>query len=91
MLSAHIETDVPVTSGNTLLKSMVGAIPEAIAHRRAFEEFDAHLRRDKPDQLQEWDREYAEWDKQPRPSPCLFDTKERCMYSLTPLLPAMDG
>lgn len=56
---------------------MASAIPEAIAHRRAYEEFDTHLRRDMPDQVQEWDRLYTEWDKKPTDSPCLFDTAER--------------
>lgn len=61
---------------------MVGAIPEALSQRRAFEEFDAHLRRDKPEQMKQWDHEYAEWDKKSKPSPCLFDTTERSKYIL---------
>lgn len=30
---------------------MASAIPEAIAHRRAYEEFDTHLRQDMPEQV----------------------------------------
>ncbi|KAF7975075.1 hypothetical protein HWV62_10461 [Athelia sp. TMB] len=63
--------------GNSLLKALASAIPEAIAHRRAYEEFDAHLRGDMPDQVQEWDWLYAEWDKKPTDSPCLFDMADR--------------
>lgn len=56
---------------------MASAIPEAISHRRAFEEFDTHLRRDMPQQVEEWDKLYTEWDKKPTKSPCLFDTSAR--------------
>ncbi|KAF7974572.1 hypothetical protein HWV62_11944 [Athelia sp. TMB] len=63
--------------GNSLLKGMAAAIPEAITHQRAYEEFDAHLRQEMPEQVQEWDRLYIEWDKKPTDSPCLFDTAER--------------
>lgn len=55
---------------------MVNAIPEAIAHRRAFEEFDTCLRKDKSSQVDRWGEIYAEWDKQPTNSPCIFDTTE---------------
>ncbi|KAF7969254.1 hypothetical protein HWV62_27842 [Athelia sp. TMB] len=63
--------------GNFLLKAMVAAIPEAIFHRRAFEEFDAHLRKEMPEQVQQWDKDYAEWDKEPKASPCIFDSADR--------------
>lgn len=61
---------------NSLLKKMVNAIPEAIVHRRAFEEFDTCLRKDKSSQVDEWAKLYAQWDKKPTNSPCIFDTTE---------------
>lgn len=63
--------------GNPLLKSMVTAIPEAIYHWRAFEEFNVHLRRNMPKQVKEWDEQYAEWDWKPTASSWLFDATER--------------
>ncbi|KAF7983602.1 hypothetical protein HWV62_20507 [Athelia sp. TMB] len=62
--------------GNSLLKKLLKAIPEAISHRRAFEELDAHLKQDKPEQVAEWEEEYAAWDKKPKGSPCIFDTDD---------------
>lgn len=59
---------------------MVAAMPEAIFHPRAFEEFDTHLRRDMPEQVADWDQKYAEWDRKPKSSPCLFDITERRKY-----------
>lgn len=55
---------------------MVHAIPEAIAHRRAFEEFDACLQKDKSTQVDRWAEIYAKWDKKSTSSPCIFDTTE---------------
>lgn len=57
---------------------MVKAIPEAITHRRALEEFDSYLRRDKAEQVDVWEKQYADWDAKPTGSPCLFDIKESC-------------
>lgn len=53
---------------------MVEALPEAVDHLRAYIEFDEHLRKDSPDQVAAWEKEYAEWDVQPKSSPCIFDT-----------------
>lgn len=55
---------------------MVKAIPEAVSHRRAFEEFDAHLKEDKADQVASWEEEYAAWDEKPTGSPCIFDSMD---------------
>ena len=60
---------------------MVKAMSEAIAHRRAFEELDACLKEDKPDQVAKWEEEYAAWDKMPTGSPCIFDTSDSGTYS----------
>lgn len=69
---------------------MIKAVPEAVIHRRAFEEFDSYLRRDKADQVEGWEVEYAAWDKQPTGSPCIFDTTEPCeqqsLFSVSLLL-----
>ncbi|KAF7980030.1 hypothetical protein HWV62_40156 [Athelia sp. TMB] len=62
--------------GSSLLKKMVKAMSEAIAHRRAFEELDACLKEDKADQVAKWEEEYAAWDKMPTGSPCIFDTSD---------------
>lgn len=59
------------------MRNIVAAIPEAISHRRSFEEFDAHLRRDMSEQVEQWEKEFIEWEKQPKPSPCLFDTPDQ--------------
>lgn len=55
---------------------MVKALSEAVSHRRAFEEFDKHLKEDKADQVAKWEDEYAAWDKKPTGSPCIFDTRD---------------
>ncbi|KZP14615.1 hypothetical protein FIBSPDRAFT_979972 [Athelia psychrophila] len=60
----------------SLLKKMIKAVPDAVIHRRAFEEFDSYLRRDKADQVEKWEGEYAAWDEQSTGSPCLFDSTE---------------
>lgn len=73
----EILTLIDYLLGNSLLKNMAAAIPQAIFHRRAFEEFDEHLRHDMPEQVKKWDEQYAEWDRKPTASPCLFDTTER--------------
>jgi hypothetical protein len=57
---------------------MVEAIPEAISHQRAFKAFDEHLCADREDQVKEWEVEYDAWVKQPKGSPCIFDTSEPC-------------
>ncbi|KAF7974192.1 hypothetical protein HWV62_13237 [Athelia sp. TMB] len=62
--------------GNSLLKKMLKAISEAVTHRRAFEELDAHLKEDRPDQVAKWEAEYAAWDRKPTGSPCIFDAPE---------------
>lgn len=63
-------------TGTSLLKKILKAIPEAVSHRRAFEELDAHLKEDKPDQVAQWEAEYAAWDKKPTGSPCIFDAND---------------
>lgn len=62
--------------GNTLLKKLVDALPEAMNHQRAFTEFDKHLRADRAEEVAQWEKEYEEWDKEPKNSPCIFDTTE---------------
>ena len=63
-------------TGNSLLKKMLEAIPEAISHRRAFEEFHENLRSDHPEEVRKWEAEYDTWMKQPTGSPCIFDTSD---------------
>lgn len=55
---------------------MLEAIPEAISHRRAFEEFHENLRSDHPEEVKKWEAEYDAWMKQPTGSPCIFDTSD---------------
>jgi len=61
-------------SGNSMLKKMLEALPKAITHRRAFEEFDKHLRSDRLEQVIQWEVEYEAWVKNPTASTCIFDT-----------------
>jgi hypothetical protein len=72
----------PIT-GNSLLKKMVEAMPEAISHRCAFDEFDRHLREDRLEEVKEWEIEYEAWVEKPTGSPCIFDTSEPCKFSVT--------
>lgn len=65
--------------GDALLKKMAKVILEAVSHRRAFEELDEHLKKDKPEQVAKWEEEYAAWDEKPTGSPCIFDTTEKRM------------
>lgn len=60
------------------MKKVVSALPEAVTHRQAFEEYDAFLRKDKPEQVAKWELLYTEWSKneKSRPSPCIFDCTE---------------
>lgn len=55
---------------------MVEAIPEALSHQQAFVEFDTNLRRDRSEEVQEWEIEYNAWVAEPTGSPCIFDTSE---------------
>jgi hypothetical protein len=70
-----------LATGNSLLKKMVEAMPEAISHRRAFDEFDRCLREDRLDEVKKWEIEYEAWAEKPTGSPCIFDTKEPCKFS----------
>lgn len=49
---------------------------QAVEHQHAFDKFNHHLREDRPDQVNDWAREYANWDSNPKGSPCIFDTKD---------------
>jgi len=69
-------------TGNSLLKKMVEAMPEAISHRRAFDEFDCHLREDRLEEVKQWEIEYKAWVEKPTGSPCIFDTSEPCKFSV---------
>ena len=66
------------------MKKLLKAIPEAVSHRRAFEELDEHLKEDKPEQVAEWEKEYAAWDEKPKGSPCIFDTDDSCAIFYLP-------
>jgi hypothetical protein len=74
MRTQHANSDI--SAGNSLLKKMVEAMPEAISHRQAFVAFDKHLRVNRKDQVKQWEVEYDAWVKQPKASPCIFDTSE---------------
>jgi hypothetical protein len=73
--------DTKSITGNSLLKKMVEAMPEAINHRRAFDKFDHHLREDRPEEVREWEIEYEAWVEKLTGSPCIFDTSEPCKFS----------
>ena len=53
---------------------------QAVEHRRAFNEFDQYVCADRPEQVKAWDIEYEEWDKEPKGSPCIFDTTDSGMF-----------
>jgi hypothetical protein len=74
-----VNNNTHMVTGNSLLKKMVEAMPEAISHRRAFDEFDCHLREDRLDEVKEWEIQYEAWAEKPTGSPCIFDTSEPCM------------
>jgi hypothetical protein len=57
--------------GNTLLRRMLECIPEATVHRMTFMEFDDGLRRERPDQLREWEEMLEEWNKD-HSKPCPY-------------------
>jgi hypothetical protein len=67
-------------TGNSLLKKMVEAMPEAISHRCAFDEFDNHLREDRLEEVKDWEIQYEAWVEKPTGSPCIFDTSEPCKF-----------
>jgi hypothetical protein len=55
---------------------MLEAMPEAIEQRRAFDEFDAHVRSDRLEQVIQWEIEYEAWVKNPTGATCIFDTSD---------------
>ncbi|KII83222.1 hypothetical protein PLICRDRAFT_85247, partial [Plicaturopsis crispa FD-325 SS-3] len=56
--------------GGLFLRHMVEAIPEAIGHRQAFEEFEEGLRKDRPGEVEKWEEMVARWDADPEePNP----------------------
>jgi hypothetical protein len=59
-----------------MLKKMLEAMPEAINHRRAFEQLDAHLRSDRLEQVLKWEIEYEAWVKNATGDTCIFDTSD---------------
>jgi hypothetical protein len=75
-LFLHINSSLVEQSGNSMLKKMLKAIPEAINHWRAFEEFDTHLRSDRLAQVIQWEVEYEGWVKEPTGLHCIFDTSD---------------
>ena len=67
-----------LVTGNSLLKKMVEALPEAIGCWRAFDEFDCHLHEDCLDEVEEWENRYEAWAEKLTGSPCIFNAREPC-------------
>ena len=63
-------------TGNSLLRKLVEAMTQAVEHRRAFDEFDQNLCAERPQEVEAWEKEYKEWDREPKGSPCIFDTMD---------------
>ncbi|KAJ7620525.1 hypothetical protein DFH06DRAFT_1341651 [Mycena polygramma] len=53
--------------GNSLLRKMVLAIPQAMIHSRAFHAFTDGLREGHEDELQDWERTVRAWEAHPKP------------------------
>ncbi|KAG6821644.1 hypothetical protein H0H92_001692, partial [Tricholoma furcatifolium] len=51
-----------VDYGDTLLRSLVQAIPDAIMHHQAFTAFTHGLRKEHAHTLVEWERQVREWE-----------------------------
>ncbi|KAG6809653.1 hypothetical protein H0H92_015320 [Tricholoma furcatifolium] len=61
-----------VELGDTLLKNLVKAIPQAILHRNAFRAFTDGLRKEHLDDLRQWEKMRMDWEKDPKmPDPYL--------------------
>jgi hypothetical protein len=73
--------DIEFITGNSLLKKMVEASPEAISHWCAFDECDCHLHEDRLEKVKGWEIEYKTWVKEPTGSPCIFNMTEPCKSS----------
>lgn len=71
-LSAH------ALIGSSLLKKLLEAIPEAIAHWHAFCELDKNLQSDRPGEVASWGRMLTEWEND-HSKPCSYETEEQCM------------
>ncbi|KAJ7635975.1 hypothetical protein DFH06DRAFT_1139060 [Mycena polygramma] len=57
----------PCDLGNSLLRKMVLAIPQAMIHSRAFHAFTDGLREGHEDELQEWEKTVRAWEAHPKP------------------------
>ncbi|KAG6905794.1 hypothetical protein DXG01_000684 [Tephrocybe rancida] len=61
-------------SGESLLKNLVKAIPEAILHRDAFTAFTDGLRKEHLEDLKQWERMLIEWESdKTKPDPYLVE------------------
>ncbi|TFK80817.1 hypothetical protein K466DRAFT_503224 [Polyporus arcularius HHB13444] len=67
-----------VKFGEQLLRLMVEALPEATVHRNEFLAFDAKLRRERPNDVQQWEEMVLAWEHDRRgcPSPFTIQTRD---------------
>jgi hypothetical protein len=64
-----------VCTGNSLLRKLSLAIPQAVLHSRAFHALTEGLRVGHEEELQEWERMVQEWD-QDQEKPCPYEYSE---------------
>lgn len=62
-------------TGNSLLRKMVIAIPQAMLHSRAFHAFTEGLREGHAEELQEWEQMVRTWETNDK-APCPYDYPE---------------
>lgn len=60
-----------------MLRLMVEALPEATVHRNEFLAFDAKLRRERPNDVQQWEEMVLAWEHDRRGCPSPFTIQTR--------------
>jgi hypothetical protein len=81
MQLCHISrTDTHIPLGKELSRKMALAIEMSIVHWRAYRSFSAGLRRAGVD-LERWERNIMEWEKDPKKCPSPYEHKEESEYS----------
>ncbi|KII88031.1 hypothetical protein PLICRDRAFT_112159, partial [Plicaturopsis crispa FD-325 SS-3] len=69
--------------GSLFLRRMVEAIPEAVAHRQAFEDFEEGLRAERPGEIEKWEEMVARWDENPEePNPYMATESDATMADI---------
>jgi hypothetical protein len=64
-IGLHLLTyNISLATGNSLLRKLVEAMAQAVEHGHAFDKFDQNLHAERPQQVEAWEKEYEEWDRE---------------------------